>query len=159
MKINYTLALFLFISGTALAQSSGMRTLKDRFKGEEDVHCFKLSGFLARMAFTMADDYEYKEAITSLRSIEFITIPQHAFKSQNVTVNGYKKFLQDNKFEQLIDVKDNGEQVSIYLAPEGKKFDRYLIVVDGKTEVVVLELKGHIDTSKLNNTKLSASSL
>lgn len=159
MKKNILVSLLLTISVGVFAQSTGMRALKDRFKGEPDVHSFKLGGFLARTVFNLAGEYEYKEAITDIRGIELITIPQDVFKSQNVSVAGYKKFLQENHFEQLIEVKDNGEVVTIYTTPDAGKHERYLIVVDGGHEVVVIELKGHIDPSKLSNVKINTANL
>lgn len=159
MKTNILLVILLTLSVTAHSQSTGMRALKDRFKGEPDVHSFKLGGFLARTVFNMASEQEYKGAVTDIRSIELITIPQTVFKSQSVSVAGYKKFLQENRFEQLIEVRDNGELVTIYTIPNAGKHERYLIVVDGGYEVVVIELRGHIDPSKLTDVKITTANL
>lgn len=160
MKFNVTAALVILFSSTLLAQTSGMRTLKDRFKGEENVHSFKLGGIMARVVFKLvADDEEIKDAIQDIRSVDVISIPKEAFAEQHVSVKGYKKFLEEKGFVSLMDVRDKGDHISIYLAPESGKFERYLIVADEDAEVTVIELKGHIDPSKLSATKLTAANL
>lgn len=150
----------LFLSLSAVAQSAGMYAMKQRFKGAEDVHHVKVSGGLARMAFKFIDDPEFKEAVQEIKSVEFITIPREQFKREGVTVRGYQKFLAENHFEELIHMRDNYDNISVYLAPEStNKFDRYLILVDNEREVVLVELKGRIDLAKLSSAKITTTQL
>jgi Domain of unknown function (DUF4252) len=156
---TYILSIFLMLTiSVANSQHNSIRVLKDRFRGEADVHSFKLEGLMARLALKMIDDHEFKEAISGVRSIEFITIPKEAFIQQRVSVSGYKKFLEENHFENLMEVKDNGEVVSFLLAP-GKKRDYYVVIVDNPREVVVFELKGYIDPAMLTSGKITSTSL
>ncbi len=156
---TYILSIFLLLTiSVANSQHNSIRVLKDRFRGEADVHSFKLDGLMARLALKMIDDHEFKEAISGVRSIEFITIPKEAFIQQRVSVSGYKKFLEENHFESLMEVKDNGEVVSFLLAP-GKKRDYYVVIVDNPREVVVFELKGYIDPTMLTGGKITSASL
>lgn len=160
MKSKILFFLFLAFSISTFAQSSGIRPLKDRFKGEEDVHTFKLGGFMARVIFKMVIEEEaYKEAVKEIRSIDFITIPKEAFESQHVTVGGYKKFLEEKGFANLMEVRDNGDHVTIYMAPDSRKHERYLIVADEGSDVTVIEMKGYIDPSKLSGSKITLSKL
>lgn len=156
---TYILSIFFLLTiSVANSQHNSIRVLKDRFRGEADVHSFKLEGLMARLALKIIDDHEFKEAISGVRSIEFITIPKEAFIQQRVSVSGYKKFLEENHFESLMEVKDNGEVVSFLLAP-GKKRDYYVVIVDNPREVVVFELKGYIDPAMLTNQKITSASL
>lgn len=152
-----SICLLLTIS-VANSQHNSIRVLKDRFRGEADVHSFKLEGLMARLALKMIDDHEFKEAISGVRSIEFITIPKEAFIQQRVSVSGYKKFLEENHFENLMEVKDNGEVISFLLAP-GKKRDYYVVIIDNPREVLVFELKGFIDPAMLTSGKITSASL
>jgi hypothetical protein len=158
MKIRVIVAIFFVLIGCtcAFAQSSGMRTLKNRFKDKENVHSFKLDGMMARVVFKLvSQDEEIKDAIQEIRSIDIITIPSEAFLDEKVSVRGYKKFLEEQGFTSLVDVRDNGDHVSIFLSPESKSFDRYLIVAEETSSVTVIELKGRIDLSKLSKHKLA----
>jgi hypothetical protein len=158
MKTFIVSMLVLLTVTAANSQHNSIRVLKDRFRGEADVHSFKVEGFMARLALKMIDDHEFKEAISGVRSIEFITIPKEAFTQQRVSVSGYKKFLEENNFETLMEVKDNGEVVSFMLAP-GKNRDYYVVIVDGAHEVVVFELKGYIDPALITSGKITSASL
>jgi hypothetical protein len=150
----------LFFSLATFAQSAGMYAMKQRFKGADDVHHFKVGGALARMAFKFIDDQEFKEAVQEIKSVEFITIPREHFQREGVTIRGYQKFLEENHFDELMQVRDNHDNVSVYLAPEStSKYDRYLILVDNQSEVVLIELRGRIDPTKLSSTKINTTQL
>jgi hypothetical protein len=156
---KYILFVFLLLTITAAnSQHNSIRVLKDRFRDEADVHSFKVEGLMARLALKVIDDHELKKAVSGVRSIEFIVIPKEAFVQQRVSVNGYKRFLEENRYEHLMEVKDNGEVISFMLAP-GKQRDYYVVIVDGVNEVVVMELKGHIDPTLLTNGKITFASL
>jgi hypothetical protein len=154
LKNIFALAFLLLVSLSAFSQSAGMHAMKQRFKGADDVHHFKVGGALARMAFKFIDDEEFKEAVRDVKSVEFITIPREQFKREGVTIRGYQNFLKENHFDELMHVRDNSDNVSVYLAPESTgKYDRYLILVDNDREVVLIELKGRIDPTKLSGAK------
>lgn len=156
---KYILSIFLLLTITAAnSQHNSIHVLKDRFRDEADVHSFKVEGLMARLALKVIDDHELKKAVSGIRSIEFIVIPKEAFVQQRVSVNGYKRFLEENHYEHLMEVKDNGEVISFMLAP-GKQRDYYVVIVDGVNEVVVMELKGHIDPALLTNGKITFAGL
>lgn len=151
----YSLAivLLMFTAGSAFAQSKSFEALKYQFKDSENVHSVSVSGFFCRMVLWMADDEELKEAIKELNHIRIITIPKTNFKDQNLTVNGFRKVLQRDQFESLATVRDQGEQLEIYLQQNGNKSKRYFVLVEDDTEVTAIELKGEIDIAKLNAMK------
>ncbi len=139
--------LFLLIASTStFAQSESFNTLKDKFRGENEVHHFAVSGFFARSILWMADEHEFYSAIKDVKTIRLIVIPRDAFKAQAVTLNGFKKVLRGDGFEELARVKDHGDDVTMYLQSSGKKKDRYMILVEEDDEIVAIEIKGYIDT-------------
>lgn len=158
MRILLVTLIFSITSLAGYTQSSGLHVLKKKFKGEADVHAFKLNGLLARLAIKMIDDEPFQEAVSGIRSIEFISIPRSAFDDQHLSVQGYKKFLLENRFESLMDVRDNGEHISVLLAPD-TRHERYVIIVDEGSEVIVFEMKGHIDPAHLTSGKITSASL
>jgi hypothetical protein len=140
-----TLAALLIASASTFAQSESFLTLKDKFHGESDVHHFAVSGFFARTVLWMADEHEFYSAIKDIKTIRLIVIPREAFKAQDVTINGFKKVLQKDGFEELLRVKDSGDDVTLYLQSSPKKKDRYFVIVEEDDEIVAIELKGSID--------------
>ena len=57
--------------------------------------------------------------------------------------------LRKDSFEELASIKDNGDDVTIFLQSSGKKSDCYIVVIEGPSEIVVVELKGTIDVKML----------
>ena len=140
------LLVLLIASTSAYAQSESFLTLKDKFRGEDEVHHFSVSGFLARSILWMADEHEFFSAIKDVKTIRLIVIPRDAFMEQEVTLNGFKKVLRGDGFEELARVKDHGDEVTMYLQSSGKKKDRYMILVEEEDEIIAIEIKGYIDT-------------
>jgi hypothetical protein len=144
-----TFIVLLITSASAIAQSESFLALKDKFNREDDVHHFAVSGFFARSILWMADEHEFYHAIKDVKTIRLIVIPREAFKAQDVTVNGFKKVLKGDGFEELARVKDNGDDVTIYHQATGKKNDRYFVLVEDNNEIVGIELKGYVDAEYL----------
>jgi hypothetical protein len=155
MKKTATFLLALILTSTmAFSQSDSYQILKDNFTGRPDVHSFSVNGFFCRMILGMTDEWEFKEAIKEVQHVRIITIPTEEFEARGLSVNGYKKLLKKDSFEELASVRDNGDHITFYLQATGNK-NRYMIVVQEPDEVVVIEMKGDIDVNLLmekNNT-------
>lgn len=159
MKILKVIFFVLAGSTVASAQSKSYQTLKSTFSGEEDVHSFSFSGWMGRAVLSMAGEHEFKNAIKDLHHVRFITIPHSQFKKLNLSVNGFKKVLKQDSFEEIAYVRDRGEEVTIYLRETGNPQNRknvYFVLVEEEREVVAIELRGLLDTQLLNpgNTTL-----
>lgn len=144
-------AALVALSSSAFAQSRSFETLRDNFEGGEDVHCIQVSGFLCRAALWMAGEWEFREAISDVSSIRLITIPRQNFKSQDLSVAGFKEYLRKDNFESLATIKEKGDRVEIFIQQAGNRKDRYLILAEEADEVTVVEVKGYIDIQKLRD--------
>lgn len=149
--------ILLLVVGTAQAQSMSYQTLKDNFIDQPDVHSFSVSGWMGRAVLNLAGEYEFKEAIKELRHVRFITIPKSEFLARNLTIKGFKSVLKQDSFQELAFIRDNGEEVSIYLREGNNNKNHYFVLVEEELEVVAIEMKGYIDLQKLNpgNTTLA----
>jgi len=145
-----TLALVLsFVLSPAFAQSDSFSLLKEKFKRQEDVVSFSTSGFFARTILLMAGEHEFTDAIKDVKKIHLITIPKAAFTEVGVSVKGFKNVLVKDSFDQLANIKDDGDDVTIYLQSTKSKDNRYVILIEEGTEVVAIEIRGYIDIAKL----------
>jgi hypothetical protein len=152
-KITLLLLLTLLVN-FAFAQSKSYQLLREKFQGEANVVSFSTSGLLARTALWMAGEHEYTNAVRDVRKIRLTVIPEQAFKTNDVTLKGFKNLAKRDGFEELAHIKDNGDDVTLLLQSEsssGKsgKPNRYLLLVDSGNEVVVMEITGYIDPSIL----------
>ncbi len=149
MKALKILVLVLIV-GSAHAQSRSYQTLKDNFIDQPDVHSFSVSGWMGRVILNLAGEYEFKEAIKDLNHVRVITIPRSEFKARNLTVKGFKNVLKQDSFQELAFIRDNGEEVSIYLKEGNNNKNQYFVLVEEEQEVVAIEMKGYIDLQQLN---------
>ncbi len=149
MKKTTTLLFALILASTiGYSQSDSYQTLKANFTGRPDVHSFSVNGFFCRMILGMTDEWEFKEAIKDVQHVSIITIPAEEFEARGLSVNGFKKLLKKDSFEELASVRDHGDDITFYLQATGNK-NRYMIVVQEPNEVVVIEMKGSIDANLL----------
>lgn len=144
-------------TASAFAQSNSYQALKDKFKDQPDVYSFSFSGWMGRMVLNMAGEYEFKNAIKDIRSVRFITIPRSEFSAQHVSIQGFKKVLKQDAYQELAFIRDEGEEVSIYLREGNNNKNIYFVLVEEEQEVVAIELKGYLDPQLLNpkNTTLA----
>ena len=148
-RVSLVLSLLaLLISASSFSQSNSYQILKDNFTGRPDVHSFSVNGFFCRMILGMTDEWEFKEAIKDVQHVRIMTIPTEQFEARGLSVNGYKKLLKKDSFEELASVRDHGDHITFYLQSTGNK-NRYMIVVQEPDEVVVIEMKGYIDANLL----------
>ena len=151
-RILTTIFISLIVSG-AFSQSNSFITMRDTFKGGEDVHHFTVSGFFARAVLAWADEYEFREAITDIKNIRFITVPKSEFKSRNLSLNGFNKVLKEDSFEEVAHFRESGDYITFYIQENKKYNDRYFILIDSDDEVQAIELKGFVDMNRLMELK------
>lgn len=149
MRFSLVIILLLATCATGFSQS-GFETLKNKFRGSENVFSFSTSGLFARTALWIGGERDYKDAIKEIVRVRFITIPKSAFAEKKVTVNGFKKVLEKSNYQELTTIKDHGDNITLYLE-EGKKnkHNRYFLLIDQDSEVVGLEIKGYINEKEL----------
>jgi hypothetical protein len=157
MKLSAALLLTLSSVVFAQAQSQSFQTLKGKFAGHDNVHAFSMSGFFARTVLWIAGEHDFNKGIKEIRSIHMVTIPKEAFDRENVSLNGFKKVVAKDSFQELMQIKDHGDDVTLLIQHATKsKNNRYLFLVEGASEVVAIEVKGHIEPELiLKNSDLS----
>jgi Domain of unknown function (DUF4252) len=154
-KIIIVAVFFTFFAMEALAQSNSYRTIKNKFNNSPDVHSFSVGGWACRLIFSIAGEYEFKKAVEDVEHIRLITIPKSEFEAKEVTIKGLKRLLMQDSYQQLAHIRDNGEDVTIYLRESGNKKNYYFVLVEEEREVVAIELKGYINPDALKDKKLA----
>jgi hypothetical protein len=151
MKSFFTAAILTLTVATVNAQSNSYQTLQDHFQGRPEVHAFKFSGLIARTILAVAAPEEplIRRSMDDVRSFRLITIPKVEFERQGLTVRGFTSVLKKDSFEEIAHITDHHDNVRFYHRKEGNNKDRYFVLIDDGSEVVAIELKGHIDTDIL----------
>lgn len=153
-KITILSLLTLALSITAKGQSKSYEMLREKFRGQSEVVSFSTSGFLARTVLWMSGENDYLDAVRDIRHVRLSVIPESAFRKNNVTLGGFKKIAMKDGFEELAHVKEKGDDVTLLLqTPKHEKNNRYLLLVDSNSEIVVMEITGYIDPKILLRDK------
>lgn len=157
MKSFKILLVLMFVASFAMAQSKSYSILKDKFIDQPDVHSFSFSGWMGRLVLRMVDEHEFRDAIKELQHVRFIEIPKAEFAAQNLSVKGFKNILMKDSFQELAFIRDNGEEITIYLREGNNHKNHYFVLVEEEQQVVAIELKGYLDPQLLNpnNTTLA----
>jgi hypothetical protein len=148
-----TLVIFttLLVSITCFGQSETYTLLKEKFRGHENVFSISTSGFFTRTILLVAGEHDFNKALREVKHIQLTTIPKKAFHREEVTVKGFIRKAKEDAFEELVHVKDYGDDVTLLRQQPKKKnrAHRYLLVVDDRNEVIVMEITGYIDHERL----------
>lgn len=157
MKAIHTFAILIFVSLAGHAQSNSYQTLKEKFTDQPNVHSFSCNGWVGRLVLNLAGEQEFRHAIKELSHIRLITIPRAEFSQQHVSVNGFKSVLKKDGFEELAFIRDNGDEITLYLREGKNNKNRYFALIEEPDEIIAIELKGYIDPGLLNpeNTRLA----
>jgi hypothetical protein len=148
-KPLFLLVFALFMAISAKAQSDSYQTLKDTFKGGDDVFSISVNGMLCRTALRLADEHEFCDAITDIKNIRVIVIPTTEFRRKDLSVAGFKKILKEDSFSELATVRDSGDDVYVFLQENGKNDDRYFFLIDEGDEVIGVEMKGSVNMNAI----------
>jgi Domain of unknown function (DUF4252) len=159
MKRTFLIYLFTIAAVSVLAQSRSYEALRDHFADEEDVVSFRLSGFMCRAAINLfaPEEKQFRALMEDVDNIRFMVIPKDHFSSQGFSLSRFRSHLTKDSFEELMNVRDHGDHVTLFHRADGKKNNRYFMLVEDTKEVVAIEMKGYIDPQLLNdkNSKIS----
>jgi len=149
---NLAITLAFVVCATAVsAQSESFQKFRDKFGYADDVHSFRTNGFFLRTVLTMAGEDEAKHALRHIGKIRLIVVPKAAFTAEQVTVSGYKEVLRSDGYDQIMNVREDGSDVTVYERGVGDAENRYMVLVDEKSEVVLIEVNGYVDREYLKN--------
>ncbi len=132
------------------AQSDVFQTFRKKFRGEEGAHYLNVSGFVVRTMLAIADEDEARRAMKDISRIHLMVVPREAFSTKRVTVAGFKRVMQDNHFEHVLDAKDGSDKVAIYsYTPSRREDQSHLMVIESDDNVLLIEFSGFVDEQYL----------
>ena len=129
-----------------IAQSRSFHTFTSKFDGEENVHYFKVSGFVVRSVLAMAGEPAAKEAVRGIHKVRLAVVPREAFRAQKVTVDGFRRVLHQDSFEEMMEFREDGDHVTVYSnSPAHHSEQCYMMLVEDEEEIVLIEISGAVN--------------
>lgn len=144
-KLLFVIAMLGFVF-TAQAQSKSVKTLYEKYKGDDDFFHLELGGNFMNFAEGFKIDIDEDDMATVAKSIErlnFFTLPDHADEGR-LEFKALQKGLEKERYDLLMEMSDDGD--ILVFSKGGKKISDLVVMVGGKDgDLMVVELKGAFD--------------
>ena len=152
MKNIIIVLLFAFLLPLTSSAQRSVNRFIDKYYDKENVTTVELSGFVLKMAAKFIDDDEGKEILASISRLQVLAMEgqNHVTKKD---LNTFKTKIKKDKFEELMTVRTKGTSVDFYVKEEKGDIKNILLLVSGKEEFVMLNLRGKLkfdDIKKLD---------
>lgn len=125
------------------AQGKHLRAYCDRQCTVEKTQV-TIPGFLLRLC---ADEPELKPFMKGLRSLRIVAMEKRG--NDLWEGNSFDRALHSDGYEELLSVKENGEQFGIYITGTEERINSILLAVKDKTELVLLSAKVNMTMQQL----------
>lgn len=152
MKNLLFLLAVLCLSATSFAQSKSIENFYQQYKNSSEVNQFNLSGGLLKMMVSGEDkeDGNLLERVTNLRLMIMDD-------GSLVKRNDYRQLLKNlkkEKFEELMQIKDQGSSVDFFFREDGDMVTDVIISVHDEGGFILLSLEGLFKFSDLNDLNI-----
>ncbi len=134
-----------------VAQSKqGVNNFFQKYKNHEGAEQFKLGGLILNLATSFSGDPDSKHLLRKMKRIRLLNIDS----SNPVDPADYKQLLKDiesDDYSPLIKVKEDGEQIDIYVQEKHEHITDIIILVNGIDDFLLLNLEGKFKFEDLND--------
>ena len=159
-KVNILIPALLAAS-SVFAQNAAIDQLFQKYDGKEGFTSVNVSEKLFDLAASAMgnEDPELTAMVGELKGIKILTYENREGSLQSREYyNEAEKALNLSSYEELFDVKSDGDKVRLLAKPfTGNVIDELILLVDSDDEFVLIDINGKIDfdkISKLSNMKL-----
>lgn len=151
MKKIITAAVSILLTFTLSAQEG--RSIYNRYSDAENVSAvyispamFRIMGKLPEMNLS-GNDVPFSSIVKSLNGFYLI-------ESKNSSINASlkadaEKMIRSGRYELLMEARDNGQTVHIYISVDEQTVDGLVMFVDEKDSVTFINIDGNMSRAKL----------
>lgn len=151
MKKIITAAVSILLTFTLSAQEG--RSIYNRYSDAENVSAvyispamFRIMGKLPEMNLS-GNDVPFSSIVKSLNGFYLI-------ESENSSINASlkadaEKMIRSGRYELLMEARDNGQTVHIYISGDEQTVDGLVMLVDEKDSVAFINIDGNMSRAKL----------
>ena len=144
-------AVTLSSATVVMAQQDPVTKLFERYSGKEGFTTVYVTGDLLKMAAKCDAEDQDLSFLSSLTEVKVLA--QECKEGQNAGINFHDEIwpnLDHSAYKELLIVKEKDQDVKMVARENGKTISEFLIIVSGKDENVLVQIKGSIDLDKMN---------
>ena len=156
-KITLIATLFLLCIA-AFAQNG--KTIYNKYSDEKNISAVYISPTMFKLMGSIPD-LEMPDGDVNLTPYIKEMTGMYLIDSENPKVNAAladdaEKMVRNGKYELLLEAKDDGERVRIYIVPEGEFITSFVMTATEQNEYVFISLEGKLYRKNLEKLLASA---
>lgn len=135
------------------AQRAPIRSFYQKYKGMENVENIQLSGWVLKLAATFSDEEEAGKMVRHISKLRVLTMEEDNLVSKSEFKQLLKQVRQD-KFEDLMHIREGGEDVQILIREDKDRITDVLLLVYGPDSFTLLSLEGALRLKDLKDLQI-----
>jgi hypothetical protein len=145
MKKLILLPVVLFIVFTSCEYDRGVSEAYMKYRHREGVTSMTVPGWVIRMASRLGDmNKEERELLQSIDKVRILTIENDDLNARvNLHKEFYRKISENKELEELMAVREDGEQVTIFGKADDEVIHELIILVGGNDNALI-HIKGRL---------------
>ena len=153
MKSLFLTVAFALTSLLLWGQNDPIDAFFQEYKGVAEATQIDLGGMILDFAISNADDEEEANLLRKISKLKVLTIPRGDLVSPEKVME-LRTAVMANDFEELIQVRDEGDLVSIFMREADDSITNLLLLVEEEDEFVFVSLEGAFSFSDLQELDL-----
>lgn len=138
----------MLISVSSMGQKNGIDSFFARYEGRDGFTTVDISGNLFKLLADTSEDPELKEVDLDVSSVRVLSVNKE-YNSESINFfEELRNTIERGGYEELMMVKNTGNDVRIMVKTTGKVINELLIVSGGKDNAMV-QIKGHFEKKDL----------
>jgi len=138
---------------TLHAQRAPIRSFYQKYKGMENTENIQLSGWVLKLAATFSQEEEAGNLLRHISRLRVLTMDDGNIVPRS-EFNQLLKQVRKDKFEDLMHIREDGEDVQILIREDKDRITDVLLLVHGKDSFTMLSLEGALRFKDLKDLKI-----
>jgi hypothetical protein len=146
MKKFTLFALFLLFSVATFAESPAIHAAFEKYRSHEGITNISIPGFVIHLAASIGDiEDEEREFLRCIDKVRILSIEDKYFRSKiDLHREFYSEINRDGKFEEMMTVRDHGQNVTVFGRMGENNVIKELVVLVGGDDNALIYLRGNI---------------
>jgi len=153
MRLIIILAAACLMAVNTFAQNSTLEGFYQKYTQFENVTDVKLQGWLLKLASEYSDEEQANKLLEKITHLRVLVMEE----GNLVSPQDYKRLLKNirsESFETLFEVKEQQQDIALYLREDGDTITDVLVLVNSPDNFVLLSLEGLLKFSDLNDLNI-----
>jgi len=153
MRLIIILAAACLMAVNTFAQNSTLEGFYQKYTQFENVTDVKLQGWLLKLASEYSDEKQANKLLEKITHLRVLVMEE----GNLVSPQDYKRLLKNirsESFETLFEVKEQQQDIALYLREDGDTITDVLVLVNSPDNFVLLSLEGLLKFSDLNDLNI-----